>query len=164
MGGEVSPNITSYMGAIEQSVGLAAMGYLSIPENGWNAYLNELNAWNTFIWAINTSTVYKKWIKKSGNKYWLPYANKPVVAKDNYQYNDNTIFKNPYTIDNKGSKAESDPIVNNNGINFDLANALETMKHASSLPMPQNPNKLSNLEAQFAFRLQDLYGPNVINS
>ena len=156
--GAKSPNITSYMGAIAKSVGIAAMGYLSIPQAGWDAYINELNAWNTFIWAINTSEVYKQWIKKIGNKYWLPYANTDIKAVNNYQYNDNSIFKNPSTINNKGTH----PIKENNGINFDMDNALTTMEKAPFLPKPQNPDKLSNLEAQFAFRLQDLYGPNVI--
>ena len=148
------PNITAYMGNLAQQTALKSVGYLTLPEKGWDAYLNELNSWNTFISSISTSAVYKDWINTKQHKYYIPKRDTLITAENNYQYNDPNNFLDPSTITN--------PDPNNKGINYDASGAKSIMKAATG-PKPNNPDKISNLECQFAFRLQDLYSPNVVN-
>ena len=149
-----SPNMAAYMGTLQLLTSIGAYGYLSLPDVAWTAYQNELNSWTDFIWSINISPVYKEWLKSLKVKYSVPNKGIPVKKTDKYQYNDKAIFNDPSTFDN----AKPDP----RGINFDEQKSALGLMLAGGKNV-WKPKEVSNLEVQFAFRLQDLYGPKVIN-
>ena len=139
-----SPDFMSYVAALTPiTIGMKSTGFLSLPEDAWQAYNNELKALNDFSWSITSSNIYKSWYKNHVNSTLTPH----IAA---------TINKNNQ-IASKGlldpTKINNDKDKGNTGVNFDQINAV----HYMGMGKPLNPKKMSNFAAEFVYVLQDLY-------
>jgi hypothetical protein len=47
-------------------------GYLSLPDDAWNAYIEGLNKLTLFLWDISSSPMYKSWANDKKIKYVSP--------------------------------------------------------------------------------------------
>lgn len=102
------------------------MGFMAIPDNGYDNYLNMMDAYHEFSWSLSQSKPYQQWIKT------LKQPHYKLLDKD---------FK--YLNVAHGEKYDA------------KEEALE--KEDFTMPMPNKPKELNNLEAQLVLSLCGIY-------
>lgn len=124
------PNMATMIGAMMgMNFGLEMTGFMAIPNEGYDNYLNMLDAYHNFTWSFLQSTVYQNWLDF--------HQNKPIYQLMNKQ---NGQFKS-YEV--------------RAGQEFDAANAKS--KFGITTGKPKFENELNNLEAQLVLSITNLY-------
>ena len=145
------PNMSSYVANLNMTIGLNSTGYLSLTESAWNAYKHELTSWSNFTWSILQTSPFQEWMKTNKPAYLSPKSGTTANASGQL---DKTQLVDP-TITNPINKSDS----TTNGINMDA--------QKSALPKlivsrPATPSKISNLELEFGYMIQNLYSPDAL--
>jgi hypothetical protein len=144
-------NFMFYVNNVSQQLEKYTYGYSSLPTDAWEAYQRELRNWTEFIWTISDSDMYKSWAKDKDAKYVNPKFNfsgikGPQVDKDQTT---NPLVTNPTNAKRPVSEF---------WVNLDDQ---KTAIHYFWEFKAADLDKISNLEMQFAFVVQDLYADNV---
>ena len=149
--GVPNANFVGYIANMTLFVGMSGMGYLSLPDKAYNAYLDELKQWTELTWNIKTSAPYRAWEKSKNIHYISPKKTKEDIKPNkNGQIDKKYLFDPTVVTDNTKPKIP--------GYNMDLQNAGSIF----DTPKLLQPNKVSNLGVEFDYVMQDLYSPDAV--